>query len=206
MFKTTDIFELWVRRKPHILFKFCTFRDYFPKPDPMLTFVRISILFLPLFFLSSCAKKITPEGTAKPSGDQQPAIPSPPCIIYKTKADYNKNVPVMLSADKSKIISYPDIKDIYYSGSLAYPTRLADGFLLDNRGIGPNVAFLNITYEAYRNLSKTPTVDELMKLILDKDPITVMFQCGYRSRYTDIEKELNEMISSGNLKNCKRLK
>jgi len=112
----------------------------------------------------------------------------------------------MLSEDKKNIVSYPDIRDVYYKGKLAYPTVLADGFLLDNRGIGPDVAFLNITYEAYRDLSKTPSIDELMKLILDKDPIREMFQCGYRSQYSDPEKELNNLISSGNLKNCKKLK
>jgi hypothetical protein len=137
---------------------------------------------------------------------KQSAIPSAPCIIYKTKRDYSRYVPVMLSEDKNKIVSYPDIRDIYYKGNLAYPTALNDGFLLDNRGIGPDVAFLNITYEAYRDLSKTPSIGELMKLILDKDPIQEMFQCGYRSQYSDPEKELNNIISSGNLKNCKRLK
>ena len=112
----------------------------------------------------------------------------------------------MFSADKNKIISYPDKKDIYFKGNLAYPTPLTGGFLLDNRGIGPDVAFLNITYEAYRDLGKTPSMDELMQLILDKDPIAEMYQCGYRSHYADPEKELNELISSGNLKNCKKLK
>ena len=112
----------------------------------------------------------------------------------------------MLSEDKKNIVSYPDIRDVYFKGNLAYPTPLAKDFLLDNRGIGPNVAFLNITYEAYRDLSKTPSIDELMKLILDKDPITVMFQCGYRSQYADPEKELNNILSSGNFQNCKRLK
>lgn len=164
------------------------------------------MLFLPGIFFNSCSKKVSPQGASTSSKVKQAVIPSAPCIIYKTKTDYSKYVPVMLSEDKKNIVSYPDIRDVYYKGKLAYPTVLADGFLLDNRGIGPDVAFLNITYEAYRDLSKTPSIDELMKLILDKDPIREMFQCGYRSQYSDPEKELNNLISSGNLKNCKKLK
>lgn len=173
----------------------------------MLTGLKLFImLLLSCLFLVSCTKKVIPQGSSSSSKMKQSAIPSAPCIIYKTKTDYSRYVPVMLSEDKNKIVSYPDIRDIYYKGNLAYPTALNDGFLLDNRGIGPDVAFLNITYEAYRDLSKTPSIGELMKLILDKDPIQEMFQCGYRSQYSDPEKELNNIISSGNLKNCKRLK
>ena len=173
----------------------------------MLKLLKLFImLFLSCLFLVSCTKKVTPQGSSSYPKVKQASIPSAPCIIYKTKADYSKYVPVMLSEDKKNIVSYPDIKDIYYKGNLANPTELKDGFLLDNRGIGPDAAFLNITYEAYRDLSKTPSIGELMNLILDKDPITEMFQCGYRSQYADPEKELNNIISSGNLKNCKRLK
>jgi hypothetical protein len=172
----------------------------------MLKNSLILTFFLPGILLIACTKKVTPQGSSGSAAPKQAALPSAPCIIYKTKADYSRYVPVMFSADKNKIISYPDKKDIYFKGNLAYPTPLTGGFLLDNRGIGPDVAFLNITYEAYRDLGKTPSMDELMQLILDKDPIAEMYQCGYRSHYADPEKELNELISSGNLKNCKKLK
>ncbi len=173
----------------------------------MLKLLKLFImLFLSCLFLVSCTKKVSPQGSSSSPKMKQAAIPSAPCIIYKTKTDYSRYVPVMLSEDKKTIVSYPDIKDIYYKGNLSYPTTLTDGFLLDNRGIGPDVAFLSITYKAYQDLTKTPSIGELMKLILDKDPILEMFQCGYRSQYSDPEKELNNIISSGNLKNCKRLK
>ena len=170
-------------------------------------FCFLNILIVPAIFFS-CSHKGTPQGSDSASGDKKgvASVPSAPCIIYKTRADYSGNVPVMLSPDKSRIVSYPDKKDIYYKGKLAYPTALKDGYLLDNRGIGPDAAFLKLTYEAYRDLDKTPSSDELLKLILDNDPVTEMYQCGYRSQYTDPEKELNEIITSGKLGNCKRLK
>jgi hypothetical protein len=83
---------------------------------------------------------------------------------------------------------------------------LNDGFLLDNRGIGPNVAFLSITYEQYSKMVKTPSSEELFELIIDKDPLKEMYQCGNRSKYPDIENDLNTLISSGKLKSCKKLK
>jgi hypothetical protein len=173
----------------------------------MFKLLRFIVIFiLPGILMVSCTKKVSPQGASSSSSSGHVGVPSAPCIIYKTKKDYSIYVPVMLSADKKNIVSYPDVKDIYFKGKLAYPTQLTDGFLLDNRGIGPDVAFLNITYEAYRDLEKTPSMDDFMKGILDKDPLTEMYRCGNRSQYADPEKELNNLISSGNLKNCKRLK
>ena len=103
-------------------------------------------------------------------------------------------------------MSYPDIKDIYYNGKLSYPTVLSNGYLLDNRGIGPEVAFLDYTYEDYSKLNATPPASELMKHLLDKDPLSEMYQCGLRSQYNDIEQDLNTIISSGKLKTFKKLK
>ena len=173
----------------------------------MLTRLKLFImLLLSCLFLVSCTKKVIPLGSSSSSKMKQSAIPSAPCIIYKTKRDYSRYVPVMLSADKKSIVSYPGIRDIYFKGKLAYPTPLTDGFLLDNRGIGPDMAFLNITYEAYSDLDKTPSIDDLLKQILDNDPVTEMYRCGNRTQYADPKKELNNLISSGNLGNCKRLK
>ena len=115
-------------------------------------------------------------------------------------------VPVTLSADKSRIVSYPDSKDIYYNGKLSVPTLLAHGFLLDNRGIGAQVAFLDYTYEEYSKLSAAPHAADLMSLLKDKDPLLEMYQCGQRSQYSDIEKELNDLITSGKLGSCKKLR
>jgi hypothetical protein len=163
-------------------------------------------LLVSVLMWSSCSKKVTPGTTAAPEKQKQAVVASPPCIIYRTKENFNKNIPVGLSEDKSAIISYPDIKDIYYKGELAYPTELKDGFYLDNRGIGPNVAFTEFTYESYARLDKTPSSDELFGRIISNDPLTDMYQCGTRSQYADPAKELNDIITSGKLDKCKKLK
>lgn len=129
-------------------------------------------------------------------------IPGPQAVVYKTTHDYFNYVPVQMNESRTEILSYPAPTDVYFRGELAYPTRLADGYLLDNRGIGANTAFLDYTYEAYSKLTETPDSDELMKHLLDKYPLTEAWNCGLRSRYTDEVKELNLRIKSG-FKDCR---
>jgi hypothetical protein len=130
----------------------------------------------------------------------------PPAIIYQTKADYYDKVPVTLSEDKSEVVSYPGVKDVFYKGELSYPTKLNDGYLLDNRGIDANCAFLKLTYEEYSKLETTPTKEELYGMILDKDPIKKMYNCGNKYKYKDIISELNTMIDDKTLKKQTKLK
>jgi len=166
----------------------------------------LSGYFLAAVILISCSHHISPSVPADTSKRGSAGVTSPPCIIYRTRSDYSMYVPVILSADKSKIVSYPDIKDIYYNGKLSLPSPLAGGFLLDNRGIGAEVAFLSYTYEEYGKLSSTPPATDLMSILLDKDPLVEMYQCGQRSQYTKIEEELNVLITLGKLNTCKKLK
>lgn len=130
----------------------------------------------------------------------------PKVIIYQTNKDYSKLVPIILSEDKKSVESYPDIKDVYFNGNLAYPTRLHNGYWLDNRGIGVNVAFINLTYEAYSKLSGTPIPEELLNMIVDAQPLVEMYTCGLRSSYVDIEKELNAKIDAGDFSSFTKIK
>ncbi len=169
----------------------------------------MSILYILVFAgfsFYSCSHSAV---TARKGSGQQPGgavIPAPPCIVYKTKKDLNNYVPVILSDDKLQIVSYPDVRDVYFRGELAYPSKLSEGYLLDNRGIGVNVAFLDFTYEAYSKLDRTPTTEELLKHLLDTDPVLEMYDCGSRSLYSNPAADLNKLIKSGGLKEHKRLK
>lgn len=131
---------------------------------------------------------------------------SEPAIIYTTKANYGNNVVVTLNADKSEIVAYPAPKDVYYKGKLAKPTALQDGFWLDNRGIGPNSAFLNITYEEYSKLTQAPSLADLTKMIADKDPFVSIYNLGNRDRFQNEVKEINTLIARGALKKFKQIK
>ena len=177
--------------------------------------IKILYILAGVAFLSSCVCKkkvkqtvqndtttiIITEPDMNPDMQNQEIIRDKkalqPAIVYKTKKDYSQYVPVILSKDKSTIVSYPAVTDIYYKGKLAYPTKLADGFWLDNRGINENVAFTDYTYEAYSKLEKTPSTEELFSRILDKDPLEEIVNCGNRSNYPDEVKDLNQLIEKG---------
>jgi hypothetical protein len=134
-------------------------------------------------------------------------MPGPQTIVYKTKKDYYNLVPVLLSDDKTEIISYPHPIDIKVGDTYVTPTKLNEGYLLDNRGIGKNVAFLNMTYEQYSKLDRVPTLEELQNMIVDKNPLEVMCNCGNKKAFSDIKKELNVIIDSKKLlKICKQIK
>jgi len=130
----------------------------------------------------------------------------PQVLIYKTKADYSKNVPVTLSDDKTTIVAYPAPQDIYFNGQLAYPTKLVRGYWLDNRGIGPNTAFLSLTYEEYAKLSQNPNPADLYNMIIDKDPITHLYSLGNRYGFTNVVSQADSIIEHHKLKDYKRLK
>ena len=123
-------------------------------------------------------------------------------IIYKTTGDFSRLVPVIMNGERTQIVSYPAPTDLVYQGKPALPVSLADGYLLDNRGIQPNVVFTSFTYEEYAALSVAPTMDELMKKIVEKYPLTEMYYCGRRDNFRDIN-ELNKLINDG-FPNCQK--
>ena len=83
----------------------------------------------------------------KPARPPRTVASSAPALLYKTKGDYADLVPVTLSEDRLSIVAYPAPSDL--AGHLPRPTALAQGYWLDNRGIGPNTAFLKLTYADY---------------------------------------------------------
>ena len=126
-----------------------------------------------------------------------PASTSPIVYVYKTKADYSHQVPVIMDEARTRILSYPAPGDLKMGNGLRLPTVLNKGYLLDNKGIGPNVAFLTYTYEEYSQLPTAPSMDDLMSHILDKYPLLEIHACGRRADYKDIVPELNEKIAEG---------
>ena len=126
-------------------------------------------------------------------------------VVYKTTADLMDYVPVIMNAERTKIVSYPAPSDLFYEGKLAKPTALKDGYLLDNRGITENVVFLNYAYEAYSKLKKAPAMSEMLKNIKEKYPLKELIYCGSRYQFKDEVKELNALIDAG-FPNCKRVR
>lgn len=157
-----------------------------------------------IFFIILAACKGQNKTMFKPDFNN---ISAPPTLVYKTKANYNNLVPVLLSDDKTEIISYPHPSDLKVGNVLALPTLLKNGYLLDNRGIGINVAFLKLTYEEYSKLENVPSLKELYELIIDKEPLVELCNCGNSKAFTDKKEQLNKVISSKKLRaTCKTIK
>jgi hypothetical protein len=165
-----------------------------------------------LFSVQSCKNKQNSVNSVEPvfektqleleSNNGLAAMPQ--ALVYKTAKDYIKNVPVIMNSEKTEIISYPAPSDIYFKGKFAYPTHLINGYLLDNRGIGSNVAFLVYTYEEYAALKEVPDKNFLLDKILDKKPLTELWNCGPRTYDSDEINKLNSLIKR-NFPNCKQL-
>lgn len=133
--------------------------------------------------------------------------PGPRAYIYKTTADYSNNVPVILSEDKKNIVSYPHPKDVKTSNSFLKPTELMNGYLLDNKGVQINTAFLSLTYEEYSKLQEVPSLDFLKSKIIDRNPFAELCDCGLKSNIKNIESTLNLLIKQKKLRStCKALK
>ena len=144
-----------------------------------------------------------PLSQVRPLGNS--AADMPRCIIYKTRADYSDKVPVTMNDARSEIVSYPAPGDVYYSGALAVPLRLADGYLLDRRGIGVNTVFTDYTYSRYAALPAVPSRDELMRHVIDKYPFQAIYVTDIPLSGSKNLEALSSIIAHGFL-NCKKVR
>ncbi|MBD5164139.1 MAG: hypothetical protein HDT09_05515 [Bacteroidales bacterium] len=156
--------------------------------------MKLLPIFLSLFVICSCQTKREvpvpefPEGdgvhiprapivekTGVPEAEPETGIHTPrPTIVdksgaaipkalaYRTSGNYNDNVFILMDAS-GKIVSYPAPSDVNASSA---PLQLANGWLLDRRGIADNAAFLDYTWQQYHNLPAAPTAAQLKDHII----------------------------------------
>ena len=146
----------------------------------------------------------TPSASVTGTEGQLSWMPAP-VVIYKTSGDYSKLVPVSLNADKTTLEHYPHPEDLKQSSNFRFPTPLENGYLLDNKGVGPNTAFLSITYEEY--CSGTPEPSTLMGFVAYPEPFVELWKCRIPADQTDKISFLNNLIGKNELaKYCTRVK
>jgi hypothetical protein len=169
------------------------------------TFLIISIF---AFLIYACGPgKKTSDNKENDAPAGLIAVPQQGFIVYKTKADYFEKVPIQLSEDKNRVISYPAASDLKKKGEYTFPVKLADHYLLDRRGIGPHTAFLEWDYEKYVESAGTRSTDELLKLVLDADPFIELYHCPSKVDETAAIGHINDLIYSDQLNlKCKRIK
>lgn len=165
---------------------------------------------LPIVLLAAlaacCGRKHGAEDTSATTNGTVGAS-SPRILVYRTREDHKDHVPVLLSADHSRIISYPHPNDLKTANGLPVPTPVGQGYLLDNRGISRDVAYLGMTWAEYAALPEAPTLEKLNALIIDRDPLTELWEGDRRANLKDPVKEVSAWVEAGELeKHCKRLK
>lgn len=165
----------------------------------------LTISFIAAVLASSCgsSKQATSQDAVEPVKVEETATGIansnmlPKAIIYKTNGDYADYVPVTLNSTHNALVSFPAPGDLRSSEPLA----LADGFLLDRRGISPNTAFTRWTYAEYSALPTTPSPAEIMANIIPDVRVTAIYRMPFEASDPDVVKLCNEAIGSG-LKNC----
>lgn len=107
---------------------------------------------------SAIADTPTAEATITVPVAGSPQMALPCAVVYKMNGDYADCVPVTVSPDGNTIVSYPAPSDLT---SESTPLPVADGYLLDRRGVNVNTRFLRLTYNQYRALPQAPSLDQI---------------------------------------------
>jgi hypothetical protein len=84
-----------------------------------------SIAFvLGMLILVSCNSGSNEQKSSSEQQNQVVSVPGPVAIIYKTTANFNNMVPIIMNAEKTEIASFPAPGDLKYKGKIALPTVL----------------------------------------------------------------------------------
>lgn len=90
-------------------------------------------------------------------------------MVYRTNVPCPDRVAISLNSARDAVQSFPAPADV---SSESAPLALADGWWLDRRGLGPNPAFIDMSYEQYSRLKEPPSTARLMRMILPDVSVT----------------------------------
>lgn len=161
-----------------------------------------TLIFLFLVVSNGCKSS---HKLSQPQTEQIPMKPAP-VVIYKTKANFDRLVPIAVAGEPPRLASYPDPTDLKFSdGSYRHPLHLKEGYLLDRKGVGPQTVFLRLTYEAY--CAQPPDPSTLLSLIAESDPMEEIWHCHLPYHSDALVDTLNHLITSQLLnRRCSRIK
>lgn len=124
-------------------------------------------------------------------------------VIYKTKKDYNSNVPITYSKKINAITSYPapsDVKPLINQRIIS----LKLGYKLDVIGVNTNTVYTNYTLKEYSELDRAPNLETLTKSIIDYEPYTELYDLGQLDDSNNTIGKINKLIKSGEIKPYKK--
>ncbi len=100
----------------------------------------------------------------------------PKAVVYRTNGQFADNVPITMSANRKEIVSFPAPSDITPGSA---PLQLADGYLLDRRGVGINSAFTRYTYAEYGALEAAPSLSRLRQMVIPGAIVTELVRLPF---------------------------
>ena len=92
-------------------------------------------------------------------------------VVYKVNAEYSDLVPVAVSPQTKRIVSFPAPTDVTPATA---PIPLKDGYYLDCQGIGVNSKFLSWTRTEYAGFEHTPSLADIEAHIMSGSGVNVV--------------------------------
>ncbi len=128
----------------------------------------------------------------------QEAAMVPRAVIYRTSAPADSLVPVTVSGD-GVLVSFPAPSDLGEA-----PVRLADGWMLDTRGVGVDTRFTRFTYADYRALPAAPSPERILEAIDPAVSVTQIVVLPYAAG--SVTPALADRLIRAGLPGCKVIK
>lgn len=121
--------------------------------------------------------KATGESPAITPEPEQPVVVEsttfiPKATAFKMSGAYADKVAVTLGSD-GRLLYFPAPSDIT---SRSVPTYLANGWWLNNQGLGANSVFTSWTFDEYAKLPFTPSAEEIKAHIIPGATVTDFFK------------------------------
>jgi hypothetical protein len=124
-----------------------------------------------------------------------PATAVPKAVVYRVNGSFVDNVPVTMSMNRQKIVSFPAPSDITESSR---PIQLIDGYLLDRRGISANSVFTKYSYKEYGELKSAPSLSELRDMVIPGAIVTDFVRLPFTLSVAVADTaRVNELIRTG---------
>lgn len=117
---------------------------------------------------SACSPKVDPKGGGvRVETGILPDMPVigggaealPQAVVYRMSGDCADLVPITLSEDGKRVVSYPAPGDL---SADCMPVDLGGGWWLDRRGVSPSSVFTDYTYIEYESMKHAPAVEDLL--------------------------------------------
>jgi hypothetical protein len=124
-----------------------------------------------------------------------PVAAMPTAVVYRVNGAFVDKVAVTMSVNRKQIVSYPAPSDV---SEATLPIQLADGYLLDRRGINMNSVFTKYSYKEYGELPIAPSLSELREMVIPGAIVTdlVRLPMTLSAAVADTAR-VNELIRAG---------